>query len=119
MSDKPICKSRRDAVKMMVGGFAAIPVINLVGLGTARASDLPHVDPATDPIAQALNYVHDAATSDKRAANTGKDLPPAEQHCANCAFVQADSGEWRPCSLFPGKAVAENGWCTSWAVKPA
>jgi hypothetical protein len=111
--------SRRDAVKMMLGGFAAIPVINLVGLGTARAEDLPHVDPATDPIAQALSYVNDASTSEARAGNTGKELPPEEQNCANCAFVQADSGEWRPCSLFPGKAINENGWCTSWAIKTA
>lgn len=117
MSDKPMSTSRRDAVKMMLGGFAAIPVINLVGLGTARAEALPQVDPATNPIAIALNYVHDASTSEMRAANTGKDLPPEEQHCANCAFVQADSGEWRPCSLFPNLAVNENGWCTSWAIK--
>ncbi len=116
MSDKPMSKSRRDAVKMMLGGVAAIPVVNLIGMGSARAEDLPHVDPATDPIAQALKYVHDATASERESANkTG--LPPAEQLCSNCAFVQADSGEWRPCSLFPGKAIHENGWCTSWTLK--
>lgn len=117
MSDKPMNKSRRDAVKMMLGGFAAVPVINLVGLGSVQAEELPHVDPATDPIAQALNYVHDASESDARAENTGKGAPPEEQLCSNCSFVQSDSGEWRPCSLFPGKAIHENGWCTSWTLK--
>jgi hypothetical protein len=28
--------------------------------------------------------------------------------------VKSDSGEWRPCQIFPGKAVNANGWCSSW-----
>nr|B3EBZ6.1 RecName: Full=High-potential iron-sulfur protein; Short=HiPIP [Halochromatium salexigens] len=78
--------------------------------------DLPHVDPATDPTAQALKYSEDAANADRAAAaRPGK--PPEEQFCHNCQFVLADSGEWRPCSLFPGKAVHETGWCASWTLK--
>ncbi len=108
-------QSRRDAVKLMLGGLAAVPVMNLVGMAAAYA-DLPHVDPATDPMAQTLKYHHDGAESDR--ATAGKPgLPADEQHCANCQFILADSGEWRPCSLFPGKAVNENGWCTSWTLK--
>ncbi len=38
MSDKPMSKSRRDAVKMMLGTAVAIPVINLMGVGIARAA---------------------------------------------------------------------------------
>ncbi|MEY6433404.1 high-potential iron-sulfur protein [Thioalkalicoccus limnaeus] len=116
MSDKPICKSRRDAMKMMLGGFAAIPVINLVGLGNVQASDLPPVDPATNPIAIALKYVHDATESERESYNR-PGAPANEQTCANCAFDMASEGEWRPCSLFPGMAIHENGWCTSWALK--
>lgn len=116
MSDKPMNKSRRDAVKMMIGGLASVPLVNLVGIAAAQAEDLPHVDPATDPTAQALKYVADATQADRAAAaRPGK--PPEEQNCANCQFVLADSGEWRPCSLFPGKAVNENGWCASWTLK--
>jgi hypothetical protein len=114
MSDKSMNKSRRDAVKLMLGGLAAVPVLNLVGVSAARAQDLPHVDPATDPTASALQYVHDATQAD-RADKAG--VPGAEQNCANCQFIQADSGEWRPCQLFPGKAVNENGWCASWNLK--
>ena len=58
-------KSRRDAVKLMLAGLAAVPVLNLVGMTTAQAAE----------------------------------------------------GEWRPCSLFPGKAVNANGWCASWTLK--
>lgn len=116
MSDKPMNKSRRDAVKLVVGGLAAAPLLNLVSLSSARAQDLPHVDPATDPTAQALKYVHDAAEAD-RAAAARPGLDPSEQNCANCQFVLATEGEWRPCSLFPGKAVHETGWCASWTLK--
>ncbi len=116
MSDKPMNKSRRDAVKMMIGGLASVPLVNLVGIAAAQAEDLPHVDPATDPTAQALKYVAYATQADRAAAaRPGK--PPEEQNCSNCQFVLADSGEWRPCSLFPGKAVNENGWCASWTLK--
>ncbi|NBC49801.1 MAG: iron permease [Gammaproteobacteria bacterium] len=118
MSDKPMNKSRRDAVKMMLGGLASVPLVNLVGIAAAQAQDLPHVDPATDPTAQALKYHHEATEADRAAANRpGK--PPEEQFCNNCQFVLADSGEWRPCSLFPGKAVHETGWCASWTLKAA
>jgi len=116
MSDKPVNKSRRDAVKLMLGGLATVPVMNLVGMAVAQAEDLPHVDPATDPTAIALKYSPDATTAD-RAAAARPGLPPEEQFCHNCQFVQADSGEWRPCQLFPGKAVNENGWCASWTLK--
>ena len=74
------------------------------------------VDPATDPTAQALKYHQNSAEAD-RAGAARPGLPPEEQHCANCQFVLADTGEWRPCSLFPGKAVNQNGWCASWTLK--
>lgn len=116
MSDKPMNKSRRDAVKMMMGGLAAVPLMNLVGMAAAQAEDLPQVDEATDPTAIALKYKHDAAASERDAvARPG--APPAEQNCANCQFIQADDGDWRPCQLFPGKAVAAAGWCASWTLK--
>jgi len=117
MSEKPMNKSRRDAVKLMLGSLATVPLVNLVGMAAAaQAADLPHVDPATDPTAIALKYVHDAAEADRAAAaRPGK--PPEEQDCANCQFIGAGEGEWLPCSLFPGKAVNANGWCVSWTLK--
>ena len=116
MSDKPMNQSRRDAVKLVLGGLATVPLMNLVGMAAAQAEELPHVDPATDPTAQALKYSQDA-TQSVREQEARPGLPANEQHCANCQFVLADSGEWRPCSLFPGKAINENGWCASWTHK--
>ena len=68
-------KSRRDAVKLMLGGLAAVPVLNLVGMTSVQAADLPHVDPAADPTAKALKYVHDSATATRgrgRARRLGR-----------------------------------------------
>lgn len=118
MSDQPICKSRRDAVKVMLGTAAAIPVVNLVGFGTARAEVPANAVTEDDPTAIALKYKRDATQSERMsAARPG--LPPEQQQCENCQFMLADlgEGEWRGCSLFPGKLINLNGWCASWTLK--
>ena len=79
----------------------------------ARAADLPHLS-ADDPMGQAMKYTEDASTVDP-ASRTN---PAADQTCANCALLQGADGEaWRPCQIFPGKAVAAAGWCSVWAPK--
>jgi hypothetical protein len=79
----------------------------------AHAADLPHLT-EDDPMAQAMKYTHDASTVDPSARNN----PAPEQHCSNCALVQGNEGdEWRPCQIFPGKAVNAKGWCSVWAPK--
>ena len=78
-----------------------------------QAGDLPQLS-VDDPMAQAMKYTHDASTVDPATRNN----PAAEQNCANCALVQGSDGEeWRPCQIFPGKAVAAAGWCSVWAPK--
>ena len=79
----------------------------------ARAEDLPKLS-EDDPMAQAMKYTHDASTVD--AASRANPAP--DQTCANCALIQGDEGaEWRPCQIFPGKLVNNNGWCSVWAPK--
>ncbi len=79
----------------------------------ARADDLPHVSEA-DPMAMAMKYTNDASSVDAGSRTN----PAADQNCANCALVQGADGEaWRPCQIFPGKAVAAAGWCSVWAPK--
>jgi hypothetical protein len=120
MSDKPMSTSRRDAVKVMLGTAAAIPVINLVGFGTVRAEVPANAVAANDPTAVALKYNADATQSD-RAAAARPGLPPEEQVCNNCQFhlpdVAGATEEWHGCSLFPGKLINVNGWCASWTLK--
>ena len=79
----------------------------------ARAEDLPHLS-ADDPMASAMKYTEDASTVDV-ASRTN---PAADQSCVNCALLQGNDGDaWRPCQIFPGKAVAAAGWCSVWAPK--
>lgn len=79
----------------------------------ARAQDLPQLA-EDDPMAMAMKYTHDASTVDPASRAN----PAEEQNCANCALIQGNDGdEWRPCQIFPGKAVNANGWCTVWAPK--
>ena len=79
----------------------------------AQAQDLPQLS-TDDAMAGAMKYTHDASTVD--AASRAN--PAADQTCANCALVQGTDGdEWRPCQIFPGKAVNANGWCSVWAPK--
>jgi len=111
MSDKNV--SRRTFIQSLA---VALPAGAVVLQNNAYAADLPKLDP-NDPTAKALVYVHDAAdvdTSNPLAARF-----EAGQDCANCAQIQGEDGaEWRPCGIFPGKAVAAAGWCSVWVAKP-
>ena len=79
----------------------------------AQAQDLPQLA-EDDPMAQAMKYTHDASTVDPSTRAN----PAADQNCANCALIQGNDGDdWRPCQIFPGKAVAAAGWCSVWAPK--
>lgn len=100
--------SRREFVK--AAGVASVAVTAGIAPG-ARASDLPRVS-EDDPMAKALNYVHDARTVDAAKRNSAS-------FCNNCALYAGDSSdEWAKCSIFPGKVVAGPGWCSAWAPKP-
>ena len=88
------------------------PAGSLLMTNPALAQDLPHVA-ADDPQGMALQYVADATTSKAPNYKPGQD-------CANCNFIQGNDGDaYRPCQLFPGKAVAAKGWCISWVAKPS
>jgi len=60
---------------------------------------------AMRPTVQALQYV---------SASTKPD-----QQCSSCLFYTAAEGGLGKCQLFPQGYVAERGWCSSWAAKPA
>ena len=90
---------------------AAAAVVT-TGIPDVQADDhLIRLD-ENDPTAKALSYVHDAKTVD--AAKRFSD-----RYCYNCALFAGEvDDEWAACSIFPGKAVANQGWCSVWAPKP-
>ena len=74
---------------------------------------LPELD-LNDPTARALGYQHDAELVDPQQ------FPQRQpsQLCSNCTLYSGREGdEWGTCSLFPGKAVNANGWCSAWAAR--
>ena len=100
--------SRRRFIKSAGAATTAVTI----GFGTSAfgAEDLPRVN-EDDPMAKALNYVHDAKTVD--AAKR-----PSDRYCNNCALYAGDADDsWAKCSIFPGKVVAGQGWCSAWAPK--
>lgn len=106
---KPVDSSRRRALFSIAGGAVAIPL-------AAISSSAHAANPVDEsgPAAQGLKYRHDA-TKAPRVDKAG--YKADSQLCSNCQFIQASSGEWRPCTLFPGQAVNENGWCSAWNHK--
>jgi hypothetical protein len=106
MSQSNTDRNRRRALKLAVVSVAAIPLASLETRREAVAGELPRLS-EDDRTAKALSYVHDAA---KAPAGKRKD----SAFCKNCNLIQGTQGTWRGCTLFPGKAVNENGWCAGW-----
>jgi hypothetical protein len=104
---------RRRTSGIILKTMALSSVASMVRIPVASAQDLPHLE-ESDATAVALKYVHDASKADRpdKAGVAGTD-----QDCTNCQFIQGDSGDWRPCLLFPGKSVNAKGWCISWIKK--
>lgn len=102
---------RRRTLFTIALSLASLPFTKGLIIPPAVAAELPHLS-EDDPTAKILNYHHNA-TQAPRADKSGV-RPAKEQFCHNCRFIKSDNGEWRPCQLFPGKAVNANGWCASW-----
>ena len=79
---------------------------------SAAAVELVRVD-ENDATAKALGYRH--AAQDVDASKYPRYA--AGQLCLNCSLYQPDAGAdagWGGCSIFPGKLVNANGWCSAY-----
>lgn len=102
--------NRRSFLKLALSGAVVLPLHNLIsGTAHAQEQEMPKLE-EDDPVAKGLNYQHDATAV--------KDAKRQEDaFCHNCRFILSEEGEWRPCSVFPGKLVAAEGWCSAWISK--
>jgi hypothetical protein len=91
-----------------------IQIIPLAGaaLLASRGAYAAMVD-EKDPQAVALGYVADAAKVNKAKYKQFA----AGQHCGTCALYQGGAAASGGCALFPGKQVANAGWCSAYAKK--
>ena len=106
-------KFPRRTLLTAICGATVLPAATLWRAASA-AAPAPLLD-GTDPSAQALHYVPDAAKVDVKANPTFV----AGSHCALCAQFQGKAGDKQgPCVLFPGKQVLATGWCLGYAKKP-
>jgi hypothetical protein len=106
-TDNPLRRRILITSLAVVAGFRFPPSIFF---SQAKAATLLRLA-EDDPAAKALNYHIDAT----QAPSADKAETPAQkQFCYNCGYIQADDGEWRPCQIFPSRAVNANGWCSAW-----
>jgi hypothetical protein len=102
--------TRRSLVQTLSMAAAAAAVLPL---RRSQAAEPPHLDPK-DPAAATVGYVENASQVDPKKY-------PAYikgSTCENCLLLQGATGShYRPCNLFPGKAVSVSGWCSSWAAE--
>lgn len=108
---------RREAIRLMMGTGVGL-AWSVAAMSTMRSaaaahheSAMPKVDEANDATAKALGYKHDASTVDPaRRAD-------ASMVCSSCQLFAAGENGWGNCTLFPGKLVNANGWCSGWVKK--
>lgn len=105
-------KNRRVFLRMTARTLMVAPVLAVGIPARGRAQDEPHLE-EDDPTAMALGYKHDAAEVDPAKYPKYQE----GQICGNCNLIQSDSGQWRPCSIFPGKLVNTDGWCNAYVPK--
>lgn len=110
---KPL--TRRSLLQAGASGAVAIPLAAILPAGTPVAQNLELPKLALDdPQAKALAYHEDASAVDT-AQHTRM---VAGSNCANCQlYTGATGSEWGPCSIFPGKLVKAQGWCSTWVKK--
>jgi anaerobic selenocysteine-containing dehydrogenase len=98
--------SRRSFLRIAVAGAAATPFASalLSGNALAQAAVTP-----TNPQAQALNFVLDAATSKQRTN--------AAARCDTCSLYTAKGPKEGGCGVFAGGIVPAAGWCSAWSQK--
>ncbi|MBY0555018.1 high-potential iron-sulfur protein [bacterium] len=125
--------NRRSFFQTALTAFGALTVLSIKanseerrrGGGTAAATGLALVNP-NDPAAKGVNYVHDLKDiKDVKLQTERTGVKFKDQHCKSCVFYLKDkettvSGKKAaPCQMpfATGKAVAAEGWCTSWAKK--
>ena len=100
--------SRRRFVK--TAGAATTAVAVGFGTTTISAEESRRVN-EDDPMAKAINYVHNA-----RSVDAAKRF--SYRYCNNCALYAGNADdEWANCSIFPGKVVAGGGWCNAWSPR--
>ena len=102
--------SRREFLRGTVAASALIPAAMLLGCGKKA--------PSCNGDTQ-LSGLSDADRSARGVLKYQDQSPEPAKNCANCLqFVAAAEGQCGTCKVVKGP-VAPQGYCTTWAAKPA
>jgi hypothetical protein len=100
--------------RIVLRSISTIAVVSATGIPLSAFAQVKKINPK-DPQAVSLGYVDDTKTVDS------KKYPKHDpaQTCAKCQFYQTaqEQKNVAPCTIFAGKGVAANGWCSAWAKK--
>jgi hypothetical protein len=118
--------SRRTFVRNTALAASVFPILKTLADGTlAQAQAAAPVDEAA-PMSKALGYVADYTKADTTRFPQAKDAIAKGSACSKCALytqggqkIAGKEGTYGKCSLFATGLVNENGWCMSFAAKPA
>lgn len=117
MPHTPSDPSRRKFIRLGIVGVAAAPLAGALlsrdAWPTSLDSAAEKVD-ETEPLAIQLGYHIKAddveQTKFPQYAN--------RQFCHNCQLYTGTQGElWGPCTIFGGRLVAADGWCSAWTAQ--
>jgi hypothetical protein len=117
MPHSPPDPSRRRFIRLGIAGATAVPLAGTLLSRTAwptLADNATEKVDETEPLAIQLGY-HIKATD---VEQTRFPQFTDQQFCGNCQLYAGTSGEsWGPCTLFGGRLVAAEGWCSAWTAQ--
>ena len=111
MKQNDIDMNSRKVLKKSLLGMTAIAASSIISV-RAYSDELPDLA-EDDPIAMGLHYKKDTTTVD--STKHVKHNP--DQNCANCILYTSKSDKAGLCTIFAGKQVSAEGWCTAYAKK--
>ena len=101
---------RRTLLKALAAATAAASSLSSP---RSESAELPHLQ-VKDPAAAAVGYIENANQVDTKRYP----VYVKGSSCENCSLLQGAPGaDYRPCQLFPGKAVSIHGWCSGWSAE--
>lgn len=119
--------NRRQLMQLGLGvlGLSALEAVaaeKRAARPSAAGATESFVDPAKEPMAKSVNYVvkkSEVTKADLKVEKQGVKFE--QQNCAGCMLYTSagkkQGAEAGNCTLFPGKLVHGDAWCTSWAKK--
>ncbi|MGZ3159253.1 MAG: high-potential iron-sulfur protein [Burkholderiaceae bacterium] len=100
--------------RIFIRSMTALAAASVAGIPLGSQAAVQKIDPK-DPQAVSLGYTDNTKTVDQ-AKYPKHD---ATQACSGCQFYQTaqESGRIAPCTIFGGKGVSANGWCSAYMKK--